>query len=310
MFIENNTQYDDNGIPLGVKIMPDGSLAPRIDGITKVYPLCRYLVKQEFTKFDDSDPDNKRIAYKKKSFKIQWENIKNDLKRQFTFYPIPGQLAWKAGLPIAVDATTAGTVVGATSISLTHTCTGSNLVLVGIAFDPTGDGGTGMTYNDVSMTLAINTSAVAYQVIMKYLANPATGANTLAYTRADTRQLGLAAISFTGAKQTGQPDATAHFDGTAVTSPTNSLTTVADNSFVIDGIGSTTNAALGASQTEFYDVDSGTSERFGCQYVQKVTAGAQAMGWTWTGNESYDQNIMSVSPAAAVAVSNFLLMGV
>src|SRR3990167_2653656 len=314
IYTDGKTTYNKNGIPLGTRIMPDGSLAPRIDGITKAHLIIGGLfAKYEFTKFDDKDPDNKKVAYIKKGYKFQWENLRENYIRWAKKLGISPEFAYQMGA-IAVDTTSSAAASTTTTKTLSHTCTGDNLVLVGIGFDPRGDGPAtnGFTYNSIVMSAGIATSDTQYQPVMYYLVAPDTGANTLSYTGNASDVKGLCAISFTGAKQSAQPDATIHYSATGASSPSNALTTVADNSFVMDAIGVGAAApAVTGEHTEFYDVDNGSGTRFACQYVQKVTAGAQTMGWTWVSTKNYDQNIMSISPAAeAASVDNLLLLGV
>lgn len=104
-------------------------------------------------------------------------------------------------MAIALDTSTSAG--GAASWS--HSCTGSNLVLVVSCYAIT-DTVTSVTYNGVSMTQINKTSfpgSGRQGVYLYYLINPATGSNTVLVTGGT----GLGAASYTGAKQSGQPDA-------------------------------------------------------------------------------------------------------
>lgn len=178
-----------------------------------------------------------------------WENLLSYTENVIrNFKPIPGfqivrvpQLALPGGgsLPspfnfaIASDATSTPALGNSlTNLTVTHTITGSNTILFGSTWDESGlasDATTG-TYNSVSMTSA-NTSYQSgeYGTTVLYLTAPTTGSNTLSITRTATGSgYDIAGISYSGAKQTGQPDATSSTRDTATTS----VTTIADNCWV------------------------------------------------------------------------------
>ncbi len=95
----------------------------------------------------------------------------------------------------------------ATSASWSHTCTGSNLVLVvGLAIGITGTGSSSVTYNGVSMTSlgAVNSNnATAGYCQLFGLVNPASGANTVAITTSPAGSITGGSLSFTGASGVG-----------------------------------------------------------------------------------------------------------
>lgn len=104
-------------------------------------------------------------------------------------------------MAIALD-----TISEANSVSSwSHTCTGTNLVLI-VGVKSVGTV-TGVTYNSVAMTeiAGVAVGALTERVSMWYLANPTTGSNTIALTGGSTYT--TRAASYTGAKQTGIPDA-------------------------------------------------------------------------------------------------------
>lgn len=141
-----------------------------------------------------------------------------------------------------------GYVIGLSSISWSHTCTGSNgLLVVLVNVDDAGgtqDRNPAVTYNSVSMTRAnlggANdrfVDAGGRKLYYFYLLNPSTGSNTIAVT-CDTAPsiLVATAASYTGVNQSGQPDAgpaTANSSGVSIST---NVTTVADNSWFIAGL--------------------------------------------------------------------------
>lgn len=103
-------------------------------------------------------------------------------------------------MAIAFDAVTSS---DATSFS--HTCSGSDRILF-VGVKSVGQT-TGVTYNSVSMTsiAEIQVGATGEYVNIYYLIAPASGSNTVAVSGGSDYT--SRAVSYTGAAQTGQPDA-------------------------------------------------------------------------------------------------------
>lgn len=146
-------------------------------------------------------------------------------------------------MPIAFDAATDGGNNGGASTSLTfsHACSGSDrLLIVIVAGDSFGgaDDVTGVTYGGVPMEL-VGKRAPAASNRWNYLyllENPASGANNVVVSASSTHYLLAGAASYTGAAQTGQPDASTTNDGGgSVTSLTTSVTVVAADSWLVCG---------------------------------------------------------------------------
>lgn len=101
----------------------------------------------------------------------------------------------------------------------------------------TNDVETGVTYGGQAMTLAVKNNDVlggGRWAYLWYLVSPPTGSNNVVITASGTMDvLESTAVSYSGAKQTGQPDSTATNTSSSGTSLTASLTTVADNSWAI-----------------------------------------------------------------------------
>jgi hypothetical protein len=154
---------------------------------------------------------------------------------------------------IAFDAYTAGGDNGGSSNSLTysHTCTGSNGILfVGVRGDVLNDYVTSATYNGVAMSLAgkqiCNGDRYVY---LFYLKGPATGTHNVVVTASQTILISADSTSYTGASQGVGLDATSvQQDGGS--SPSNfSITTVADNCWVIECMHSQSNVTAGVGTT-------------------------------------------------------------
>lgn len=140
-------------------------------------------------------------------------------------------------MAIALDTSVDGGTVTATSLTYSHTITGSNTALI-VAIRSrigTSESITGVTYATVPMTL-IDTVA-SDNFIRPYsttwlLMNPTTGANNVVISGSPSANISAMSASYTGVKQTGQPDA--HTTATAGSSPVSkAITTVADNCWVV-----------------------------------------------------------------------------
>ena len=140
-------------------------------------------------------------------------------------------------MAIAYDAGSEEEVSAAASpMAWSHTCTGSDpVLLVGIVHFG-GDLVTGVTYNGAAMTQLDKTSSFGGAVAYIYgLANPSTGANNISVAwSGGNATVRAAAGSYTGVRQTGLPDAVAHDQNTtaAQTSIAATVTTVANNAWV------------------------------------------------------------------------------
>jgi RHS repeat-associated protein len=129
-----------------------------------------------------------------------------------------------------------GFTSGPTTKNWTHTTSGSNRLLVLFADIWQDVGGTGTvtsaTYNGTSLTKATSTRAGGMASEIWYLANPASGSNTLSVTvTGATDSIKLTAASFTGAAQSSPLDASNIATGFGG-NPSASVTTVTANDLV------------------------------------------------------------------------------
>ena len=210
-------------------------------------------------------------------------------------------------MAIAFDAFTDGNYTNsATTHTFSHTCTGSDRILFVTGFTNTSsDYITGITYNGVAMTLVNKLAAAAsrYAYIF-YLVAPATGANNVVLTASSSSALGGNASSYTGASQTGQPDASS--SQTIGASPVNnSVTTVADNCWSIltqlnnqltPSVAST-NSTLRGGNTTFTDA----------QIFDNNTAITPAGSYTMTTTNPDDGDYIYLMASFAPAVAGPLL---
>lgn len=139
-------------------------------------------------------------------------------------------------MAIAFDAQSASSFSSGTTNTFSHTCSGSDRILYVGVYDGLNNV-TGVTYNGTSMTLvnsfAMTGSAAGQYIRLYQLVNPSTGTNNVVITCSVAGNTYGNGISYTGANQTGQPDANNTNGASTGTSLTTSVTTVADNCWIV-----------------------------------------------------------------------------
>lgn len=202
-------------------------------------------------------------------------------------------------MAIAFDAVGGGTTTG-TSLTYSHTCTGSDRILWVIAYDRIAatTGITGITYNGVAMTQTSNGSQQVpgdRAISTWYLVNPASGANNVVISLASSF-IAANSVSYTGAKQSAQPDAVSKGTDTATTQTTGTLTTVANNCWTVFGVkalGATPAAGSGctqrASANGMYIFDS-NAPITPAGSTSMVSTGGVSASWGWM-MESFSPSI-------------------
>jgi hypothetical protein len=212
-------------------------------------------------------------------------------------------------MAIAFDASSIGTITaGSSSVNISHTCTGSDLILhvfVTQQNDASATRITGITYSGAALTkVRTYTNASGDTTYAWELVNPATGTNTLAVTRSLTTNTALInALSHTGAKQSSQPDnsASANTSGLTLTA---TLTTAADNCWTLLGVydsdGGTASASTGSTQR----ASAATYSRAFDSNGPKTPAGSASMAVTRaTGSSPFSGVIVSIAPKVASAAN-------
>lgn len=213
-------------------------------------------------------------------------------------------------MAIAFDAQSTGSTAAATSLTVAHTCTGSTRILFvaveGYVSAGSGTYVTGITYNGVAMTL-INSGHIISDAhdVLYYLIAPATGTNNIVASFNTTISGAMRATSYTGALQSGVPDASTTSGPTAAqTSITTTVTAVANNCWLVGMY-----SALAGTWTN------GTSTT-----IRNTTAAmviADSNGARGTGSQSLNLTIPSTTvfglmasfaPSAATDTGNFFLV--
>ena len=197
------------------------------------------------------------------------------------------------------------------SITYSHTITGSNpiLVVVSQAYSQTFSGA---TYNGTAMTLV---SLARYSTSNVYgalwiMQAPPTGANnvvvTLNGTTAGNKQFAIHSMSYTGAAQTGQPDSfgTNTAEGSSVTTFTVTTTVVNSNTWLVGG------ASEEAGDIAAGSAGAGTTYRGAVQFNQwgadsngTVATGARSLNWgrAGTGSANIEGIVVAICPVGGCA---------
>lgn len=144
---------------------------------------------------------------------------------------------------IAIDTTTSKDWVSSgLTHTWSHTCTGTNLVLIVCGFGASGRTVTAATYNGIDMNSMTKTNILGYgghYASMVALLSPSTGANNIVITFNSSGNGSFVAGSYTGARQSSFPDcALATNAGHAINSTTitNTITTATANCWSIANI--------------------------------------------------------------------------
>lgn len=224
-------------------------------------------------------------------------------------------------MALAFDAASnSGDLLAASSATWSHTCTGSNRILVvgvnarGLIAD-TNTTVTGVTYNGVALTKIRHDQIDSGDTMrgrseLWYLIAPDTGANNVIVTfTGATVATVCGAVSFTGAIQgTGAIDANNGFTAQTNTAPTVSVTVVSANCYLVDTIYSRSDTlAKDASQTTIFAVGANAGgDDAAMTYKVSPGTGAQTMAWT-SGAEESTLSAVSIAPLVSTVNSNFFM---
>lgn len=135
-------------------------------------------------------------------------------------------------MAIAVDSTSTGTNTAGTTVTVAHTCSGSDRVLIVVASAQDGVSTPSATYNGVSMTLVTSINGSQMSSFMFALVAPATGANNIVVTKGSGDEYGVMAVSFTGA---GGYSAFSSANNNSGTASDTTNTATGGNGYVVTG---------------------------------------------------------------------------
>lgn len=210
-------------------------------------------------------------------------------------------------MAIALDAT-GGTDVNDDNFTFAHTCTGSDLILwVGWWQDSQTVTASSVTYNGDAMTATSNSPYTpdTGRHYLYYLVNPDTGTNNVEITLSSATVIRVDSASFTGAKQTGVPDAVGANKATSATSLTTTFTTVAENCFLYgngrENVNGNTDPGTDTSQAE----GGGNETSSGFYSTNARAAGSNSIAFT-TGPSATNMSMIAASFAPAAAAAGFV----
>lgn len=201
---------------------------------------------------------------------------------------------------------------GAT-LTLAHTSAGSNRIMVMHGNNQLLSSTlSSVTYNGSGATLvfSITQSGAARLSYIHYLVAPTTGTNNIVWTwgASATNLRGGCVVTYSGASQTGQPDASGKTEQASNITINTNITVVASGCWVINGL-------LGYNQTTGIIVPSGSNTGEICGITDSVfigdsggtvATGSINSGWSSAG-ALQAQVVLSISPAAGSADSGSFL---
>ena len=199
-------------------------------------------------------------------------------------------------MALVYDATATGTA-SATSLTYAHTCTGSNLILfVGFSTYDAAEVVTTVTYNGVAMTQANKKASAAGDrwSYLYYLIAPATGANNIVISRSNSGSINSCSTSYTGAKQSSQPDSSNTNSVLSDTTLTYSTTVVASNCWLVAWSDGANTAGAGTTTRNTSGSASGIGDSNGT-----VSTGSQSLIFTVGGAGQIEGVIASIAPFVA-----------
>ena len=211
-------------------------------------------------------------------------------------------------MAIAFDAKSAlGAFSASSPVTWSHTCTGSDRILFVIAYATGGDNFTSGTYNSVALTeIAKVDRGDGRYINLLYLINPASGSNTVSLSYGGAGLYHGIASSYTGAKQSGVPDASVT-NTAADTSVTGTVTTVADNTWLVGCYSSSTGGTISAGANTLLRqgaTNSGPDTYLIDSNSLQTPAGSKSMTCNVT-SPGLDLGIVVASFAPAVAAVTF-----
>lgn len=203
--------------------------------------------------------------------------------------------------PIARDATSVGAGTGST-LTVSHTCTGSNGLLVSaIQLSSGGGSPTSLTYNGIPMTqqsAQTNFAGSSRDLYLYYLRSPSTGAHNLVLTLSGANaDIECANASYTGINVNSSfPDSSNTGSASSGTSLNVLTTVVATNCWLIGAASSTSGLTAGAGTSLYVQqgAHAGVADSNG-----KVGTGSQGLTVIIDSGASAALSVMSVPPAVA-----------
>ncbi len=210
-------------------------------------------------------------------------------------------------MAIAFDASGGGYNPANSGPTLTyaHVCTGNNLILFAAVWGTSGNAITNVKYNGALMALIdtqtqVSGSSPGYFVSLYYLLAPTTGTNNVVITYTGNGSCLSYSESYTGVKQSNQPDNHAAIESASTASFTQLLTVNTINSWIIWAIYPTSDLTMTAGantlirQAEYVHFGAGLADTNVMQ-----SSGSQSMNVT-SSAQVFEGIIASFSPAVTI----------
>lgn len=209
-------------------------------------------------------------------------------------------------MAITVDDTSQGDTVN-TSLTVEHTCSGSNRCLYVCVVTYLGGGSATptCTYDSVGMTQIGNTlfgTADDEEITFFRLVNPNTGANDIVASVSPSQELTVGAISFNGVDQTTPDNGAAGTTTNASTEITQDVSSEAGD-LVLDCVGwYNQNITVGSGQTQQVLNNNGAGNDSVALSTQPG-AGTVTMSWDWSSTETAGQCAININAEGAVVTT-------
>ncbi len=190
-------------------------------------------------------------------------------------------------MAIAFDATANGEKTGTSTLSFSHTCTGSNRILfVGVVSQLGSDNLTGVTYNGVTLTQInkIQNNGGIYSYLY-YLIAPATGANNVVVSYTGSTQVNSISVSYTGVAQISpiNNSTTNNSGASSVSSLTTSLVSNSSPAWMIQlGTGQTNDGTTAGTGLTKRNGGAGGSPS--SMFDSNTSTGSGSYSGTWNNN--------------------------
>ena len=206
-------------------------------------------------------------------------------------------------MAIAIDATSEGFESGGTTVTVSHTITGSDTFLWFSTFKfGGGDSVTGVTWNGTSMTQIGKITSDASGFTYGYaIATSDTGTHDVVATSSSSVQWFVTNASYTGVDQTTPNPDTVNNSSATADSFSESVTTSVDNSWLVIAGRTPGKAPTAGSETIVRKLNA-TSGDAGWTLDSdgaRTPAGSEALAWSYSGSSTSYWVMSSIAPAVA-----------
>ena len=232
-----------------------------------------------------------------------WEatSSKDIVNRQYT----GSSTTWEngGGVDDHLDATSDGTGTNVTSLTVAHTCSGvQRLLVVGVTLqDPSAADPNTVTYGGVGMTNAGDVTNGGMNTSIWHLKAPATGANNIVVTMGITANaLHLGAQSFTGIDQDAPVGSAVTASGSSTAQTVTAVTTAGGYAFDAVAIADNETLTLGADQTQVSQDTAGTLHK-GAVSIERATDTSTVMSWSTAATETWCIITLPINVNVAIA---------